>query len=42
MLENSFTGEPPSCGVSTLGGIDPTIRQVAHPSLDPNLDKSEV
>src|SRR5712691_8597627 len=40
MLENSLTGEPPSCGVSTLGGIDPTIRQVAHPSPDPNLDKS--
>src|SRR5437667_12419679 len=40
MLENSLTGEPPSCGVSTLAGIDPTIRQVAHPSPDPNLDKS--
>src|SRR5256885_16124795 len=41
MLENSRTGEPPSCGVSTLGGIDPTIRQVAHPSPNPNLDKSD-
>src|SRR2546425_7907746 len=41
MLENSLTGEPPSCGVSTLAGIDPTIRQVAHPSPDPNLDKSD-
>ena len=41
MLENSRTGEPPSCGMSTLGRIDTTIRQVAHPSSHPNLDKSE-
>src|SRR6266567_1590919 len=40
MLENSRTGEPPSCGVSMLGRFDPTIRQVAHPSPNPNWDKS--
>src|SRR5207244_5577328 len=41
MLENSRTGEPPSCGVSMLGRFDPTIRQVAHPSPNPNWDKSD-
>ena len=41
MLENSLTGEPPSCGVATRGRIGTTIRQMAHPSSRPNLDKSE-
>ena len=41
MLENSLTGEPPSCGVSELGRLDTTIRQVAHPSSYANLDKSD-
>src|SRR5438128_5456546 len=41
MLENSRTGEPPSCGVSMLGRFDPTIRQVAHPSPNPNWDKAQ-
>ena len=41
MLENSRTGGPPSCGVSTLGRLDTTIRQVAHTSSTPNLDKSD-
>ena len=29
-----------SRGVSKLAGLDVTIRQVAHPSSNPNLDKS--
>ena len=42
MLENSLTGEPPSCGVATRGRIGTTIRQMAHPSSRPNLDKSDI
>jgi hypothetical protein len=41
MLENPLTGEPPSCGVSKLAGLDTTLRQVAHPSSTANLDKSD-
>jgi starvation-inducible DNA-binding protein len=42
MLENPLTGEPPSRGVSKLGRLDTTIRQGAHPSSHPNLDKSDL